>query len=111
MNLKNGKRIDKFVTDSWGEGGYVFWIDSSFDPCTYFVRGDSFTDAMEWFECHAPIAETLKIDNPKDYGFDNWEDFEKKFTTEGISGVTINADGVLIDTESINGTELWHFAR
>lgn len=52
------------VPDSWGEGLFAFWLADYFDPPIYVARGDSWSDAYEWWTEY--MAESGRITDATD---------------------------------------------
>jgi hypothetical protein len=122
MKLRNGRVIHKMVKDSWGEEGYVFWVENSHFPTFYFVRGESWDDAYDWFLCDPIIEDQIKLEEQwladyiegwdKSNGVPGWEEFAKAMEEGRLApGVTVNDNGVAIQTEAVHGMSLEAFAR
>jgi hypothetical protein len=109
------------VKDSDGKYAYVFWIEDSFDPATYLVRGDSFEDAYEWFVCDERAERHLRVeDDPwiADY-IDGWhgpvratmDDLWSAYVDGAAPSVTCNDNGTPIVTESVKGMTAEAYGR
>lgn len=121
MKLRNGNEIHSRVKESGGNNGFVFWLETSYFPVVYFVRGDSFDDAYNWFVSNEEIEEQIEIEEEYcgDY-IDGFDSRNNKATIAGLieawkngkaSGVEINCNGKVITTELINGSELETYSR
>jgi hypothetical protein len=123
VKFKHGTiEAHKTVRDSWGEHAYLLWVEDSFSPAVFYVRGDSFGDAYEWFLCDPLVEAWLRVeDSYEDYieGWDpQWvrgigntnkatlEDLGKAYEDGRTHSVEWTDNGVLVDAERVNGVAL-----
>ena len=62
MLLKNGIKVTRRVDGSYGDCGYVMWVQDSYFPTPYFVRGENYGDAFDWFVCDPRVERNLAVD-------------------------------------------------
>jgi hypothetical protein len=94
MILKNGMKVTRRVADSYGDCAYVMWVEDSYFPTPYFVRGENYSDAFDWFVCDPRVERSLALD-----AIDIASEFatvesQEEALNEGI--VAFNDNGVLI---------------
>lgn len=119
MILRDGTVVTHRVKDSWGENGYLLWVENCFDPPVFFVRGQNFSDAYEWFICDPLVEAWLKVDDYYEDYIEGWdgkwvygvgttnpatlEDLEKAYSDSKTHSIEWNDNGVLVDTSAVNG--------
>lgn len=109
---------DRTVEDSSGSQAWVFWIEDSYFPATYLVRGDSFEDAYNSFLCDPRVEEQIGVADDNYIGdyINGWHgpapatmaDLEAAWKDDA-TWITVNDNGVPLDTESAQGVsaETW----
>lgn len=104
MILLNDRRVNHVVNEACcvepGEGWFAFWIEDCFDPPTWLVRGENFSDAYDWFLCSAErhlIAEESDLEP---------EMVEALKRGDCVSGLSYNDNGTLVWTEAVMGREV-----
>jgi hypothetical protein len=95
MILKNGMKVTRRVADSYGDCAYVMWVEDSYFPTPYFVRGDNISDAHDWFLCDPRVERSLALDAV---------DIASEFATPESQEHALN-EGIVAFND--NGTLIW----
>ena len=98
--------VKRTVRDSWGDNAYLFWVEDCYFPTLYYVRGDSFQDAMDWFVEDDRVLKDIKCD-PIDLDIDSdmsdtdIENHLEELRNNGV--ISWNDSGVMYWSETIHG--------
>jgi hypothetical protein len=95
MILKNGLKVTRRVADSYGDCAFVMWVEDSYFPTPYFVRGENYSDAFDWFICDSRVERSLKVDA---------NDIAAEFATPESQESALN-EGIVAYND--NGTLIW----
>lgn len=109
MRFRNGIEAHDTIRDSYGETGWLMWVEDSYFPRVFYVRGESCSDAHDWFVEDDRVLAHIKVDDTDmkaEFFTNNQPDYDKivKAMDDGI--IAVNDSGVCYWSESINGRQV-----